>query len=237
MHPMIRVLRVHQQHGKPGIIPDPLALVPMRGRVHQHLAVRMVEPHRCQAGSAIRSGDRECHRHRLIQQLPVDRRKIVQAGAPAFVADRELALLQAVRHMAKIRDGKSISHIRASLLSQSGDSFRGFDRLPSSPRILRCLQDTQRRYTAQQSRGTSSDSPTRFPRQGSEVHRGRIPPATPRPRSLGRRPNADRRRAVAAYRHAHGYAHTNPSPDAQPYGGVLIGDLSLLNGRRPPGTC
>ncbi len=53
LYPVIRILRIDEQHRQPRIFANPLAFRPVRGGVDQNLAVLVIEPHRRQAWPAI----------------------------------------------------------------------------------------------------------------------------------------------------------------------------------------
>ena len=82
----------------------------MGGGVDEDLLPVVVEPHRGEAGTSVRSYHRHGDGDGLVEQVPVDRIEVVEAGPLAPFSHRELPLLKPVRHVLEGRDRESLGH-------------------------------------------------------------------------------------------------------------------------------
>src|SRR5215475_4328376 len=92
------------------MLADPLALVPMRRGVYQDLVALIVEPHRRETDPVVRTDQTQSHSDRLIEQPFVLWIEITQARRLLALADRKLALLQALSNTTKIGYREAFRH-------------------------------------------------------------------------------------------------------------------------------
>src|SRR5499427_6431960 len=82
----------------------------MRRGVYQDLVALIVEPHRREADPVVRTDQTQSHSDRLIEQSFVLWIEITQARRLLALADRKLALLQAVSNTTKIGYREAFRH-------------------------------------------------------------------------------------------------------------------------------
>src|SRR5215813_1490343 len=82
----------------------------MRRGVYQDLVALIVEPHRRETDPVVRTDQTQSHGDRLIEQPFVHWIEITQARRLLALADRKLALLQAVSNTTKIGYRKAFRH-------------------------------------------------------------------------------------------------------------------------------
>src|SRR5262245_7200146 len=107
---MVGVVGIDQKYRQAWILADPFALGPMRRGVHEDLVPLIVEPHRRETDPAVRTDQTQSHGDRLVEQPLVLWIEIIQAQCLFALADRKLALLQAVSDTTKIGYCEAFRH-------------------------------------------------------------------------------------------------------------------------------
>src|SRR5262249_58394790 len=104
LHPVVRIVGIHDQERELGARADPAALRPVRGRVDEDLVALVVEPHRRETDPPVRADQAQDYRDRPVEQCLVDRVQVRDAGDLRALTDGELPALPSVGDVLELRD-------------------------------------------------------------------------------------------------------------------------------------